>query len=78
MSKNPHDARPGAKHVWVIVRIRMPESGAQFDPTNHLTGTKAFDTEGQAEREADRLNRENSSKGAVYVVVMARLQGTRG
>lgn len=57
------------EHLFVIVRVDAHAT----DPENSIVLTKAMRDRGKAEEEAERLNRQNASKGSKYFVRVARL-----
>ncbi len=57
------------RHVYAIVR-RDPE---MLQPEHQVSVPKVFLSEEAAEREAERLNTLNGSKGACYMVYISHL-----
>jgi hypothetical protein len=70
--RNRPEGRPRSR-IFVVLRLD-DYPGAQIDKVELVTATKAFEDQGEAEAEADRLNALNGAKGARYFVRLARLQ----
>ena len=58
----------------VYVVLRLDEDMKELE--NQVTVTKVFGSEREAQSEAARLNKENASRGARYVVQLGRMPRT--
>ncbi len=65
---------PHSKYEYVHAIVRLDPH--MLEPENRFTVVKILRSEGEARREASRLNQLNESKGCTYAVQVTRLSRT--